>query len=112
MADSTLHSPLPCLVCNKDLGWGDYQPPSDTSPFKGLTFKASGGYGSYVFDPESDVWLELNICDECVLSHKDLICLARAPEPLPTDRRPPTRVIWDGDDPDSPHWDGSSMVGD
>lgn len=68
--------PLPCFSCGNEFEPslpGDIGPRNQ--PYGGTTFRASGQYGSTVFDP--NVWddasgfLELNICDRCLLSFKE-----------------------------------------
>ncbi|KKL16120.1 hypothetical protein LCGC14_2498770 [marine sediment metagenome] len=56
---------LPCVVCGlalEDVFPGD----SVNQPSRGLAFMSHGHYGSTVYDPMSDEFLELNICDECL----------------------------------------------
>jgi hypothetical protein len=62
---------LPCIVCNKAL-----EPAMEDAdinqPYGGLAFQSEGHYGSTVFDPMDDTYLEINICDECLLRASEL----------------------------------------
>lgn len=64
---------IPCLVCDKELtnwDWSD----EHIQPLSGLHFKSYGHYGSAVFDPMDGSSLDIAVCDECLLKHKDKIC--------------------------------------
>lgn len=58
---------LPCFACGIDLGLVS---PGKTQPYGGLTFIASGNYGSRIFDPtyRSSSTLHIVICDQCVVA--------------------------------------------
>ena len=57
-----------CFCCNKSLNiavMGD--DPTILSPlYRGLWFRAYGNYGSGVFDPVDDGFLQVAICDDCI----------------------------------------------
>lgn len=69
---------LPCIVCGKDL---ESALPADleggqNQPNDGTTFISHGQYGSTVWDPMDrggNEMLEINICDPCLLQHKDKV---------------------------------------
>jgi len=54
---------LPCIVCGRKLN-----PVFNCQPSIGTTFISHGQYGSTVFDPMTGDYLEVNICDPCVLT--------------------------------------------
>ena len=56
---------LPCTVCGIALR-NVFLEDSTNQPCNGLAFMSHGHYGSTVYDPMSDEFLELNICDECL----------------------------------------------
>lgn len=56
---------LPCVVCEKELLNVDEA--STNQPSEGLAFITHGHYGGTVFDPMDGRYLELNVCDECLL---------------------------------------------
>jgi hypothetical protein len=39
-------------------------------PNDGVVFHARGNYGSTVFDPLDGTYLEVLICDDCLVEHK------------------------------------------
>jgi hypothetical protein len=56
---------LPCVVCGKQLRNVDET--STNQPYEGLAFISHGHYGGTVFDPMDGRYLELTICDECLV---------------------------------------------
>lgn len=56
---------LPCIVCLKELD--AVMPDADNQPHEGLTFASLGHYGTTAFDPMDGSYLELNICDQCLV---------------------------------------------
>lgn len=54
-----------CIVCRKSM-------PNFThigyQPENGLAFQTLGHYGSTYFDPMDGSYLEISVCDECVIS--------------------------------------------
>jgi len=66
---------LPCIVCGRALenatgGPGD-EVMNTNQPSEGLAFKSYGHYGGTVFDPMDGHFLEVNICDSCLLEGGD-----------------------------------------
>ena len=55
----------PCIKCEKELSLFDVMHPND-----GVVFRARGNYGSTVFDPMDGSYLEVLICDDCLIKHK------------------------------------------
>jgi hypothetical protein len=56
---------LPCLMCGVQLP--NVMPHLENQPDDGLAFETHGAYGSTVFDPMDGSFLEITICDECVV---------------------------------------------
>lgn len=68
-----MRKPLPCIACG-------YQPESalpgsledaaggGQQPYGATTFTSPGQYGSTVFDDMNRSFLEINVCDACVLT--------------------------------------------
>lgn len=61
--------PVPCFKCGKELASvfrdiGD----ASTMPNDAVIFTAQGNYGSTVFDPFDGSFLEINICDSCLVA--------------------------------------------
>jgi hypothetical protein len=56
---------LPCVVCGIYLRnvWDE----AENQPKDGLAFSSRGHYGSTVFDPMDGTFIELNICDKCLI---------------------------------------------
>ena len=48
-------------------------------PYAATTFTSHGHYGSTAFDPVSDTFLEINICDDCLQGENgpDIIAVGR-----------------------------------
>lgn len=57
---------LPCVICGKWLRnvMPDY---TTNQPSEGTSFWTHGNYGSTVFDPMDGTFIEVNICDECLV---------------------------------------------
>jgi len=58
-----------CFICNKSLKReiSSSDPNTIWPVYDGISFRATGNYGSTVFDPiTDDGFLEILICDECI----------------------------------------------
>lgn len=61
---------LPCVICNttfEDAIPGTEDHPVENQPYMGTVFCSYGQYGSTVFDSMNSHFLELNICDKCLI---------------------------------------------
>lgn len=60
---------LPCLVCGRTLrnAWDG----ADNQPSEGTEFRTYGHYGSTFWDSMHGEQLVLNVCDNCLRTHKD-----------------------------------------
>lgn len=59
---------LCCIVCGRELDPAFGEEFQDgNQPFGGTVFVAHGQYGSTVFDPMNNNYLEVNICDGCLV---------------------------------------------
>jgi hypothetical protein len=56
---------LPCVVCGEKLR--NVMPDADNQPNDGVYLETHGNYGSTVYDPMDGHFLELAICDECLV---------------------------------------------
>lgn len=74
-----LTEPLPCLLCEREFQPVDTSGPLRASgqPYKGVMCWTPGSYGSQVFDTMGDTRLYFNICDPCLLLHRDKMILMR-----------------------------------
>ena len=74
---------MKCFTCEKDLG-----PVSLHAPWQcddAVMFTTHGNYGSTVYDPfDHRLSLVLNICDRCLVLHKDKVVQLKETRPLPT----------------------------
>jgi hypothetical protein len=57
--------PLPCIACGKrpegiDSDGGNH-------PYEATAFMTHGHYGSTIFDPMNGTFLEINVCDQCLV---------------------------------------------
>ena len=81
---------LPCIKCGKQLSpaFGDaYQ--DGNQPFGATVFVAHGQYGSTVFDPMNNNYLEVNICDDCLVrASKNEVVIVNTPVQA---------TFWDGE---------------
>lgn len=63
-----------CFICGKELEISGYNENDDPTIIQslhdGLWFRSSGNYGSTIFDPMDEQYLEIPICDQCVLNKK------------------------------------------
>lgn len=57
---------LKCIVCGKQLQ--NIDEAAVNQPYEGLAFISHGHYGGTVFDPMDGRYLEVNICDECLVN--------------------------------------------
>jgi hypothetical protein len=66
-----------CFCCDADLVNWEYASRSgklvNVHPMSGLHFQTYGHYGSTIFDPMDGTSLDIAICDECVLRHKNKV---------------------------------------
>lgn len=92
--DESTRTPLPCLICG-------FQPePAVTiaggtrQPSDAVMFTAgNGNYGSTVWDEMNPYRsMEINICDKCLVEHKDRVAIAEA---VRVERPEPEFVPWD-----------------
>lgn len=58
----------PCIVCGRKLENALDLPKENNQPNGGLAFTTHGHYGSTSFDPMDGTWLEINICDPCIVA--------------------------------------------
>lgn len=58
-------TPVRCIICNAELQEVDES--STNQPYKGTAFTTTGHYGSTTFDPMDGSYLEILICDPCLL---------------------------------------------
>jgi hypothetical protein len=66
---------VPCIVCNKKLR--NVLVDAENQPYQGTAFQTHGHYGSTVFDPMDGQYLEINVCDECLMKHADRVLMGR-----------------------------------
>lgn len=64
-----------CFVCGKELKMPWYDEKDEQTTIQplddGLWFRSTGNYGSTIFDPMDEQYLEISICDKCILDKKD-----------------------------------------
>ena len=59
-----------CLLCEKELEyeiWDGSDPETINPLYGGVWFRGYGQYGSTVYDPMNHEWLQIAICDACLL---------------------------------------------
>lgn len=59
---------ISCIVCRTRLesAFRDYSA-LDNQPYGGLAFQSQGHYGGTVFDPMDGTYLEISVCDPCLV---------------------------------------------
>jgi hypothetical protein len=77
---------LPCVVCGIALH-NVFHGDSINQPSGGLAFMSQGHYGSTLYDPFSDEFLELNICDGCLAKASSALRVLRHTR-IPRNGRP------------------------
>lgn len=101
---------LPCIACGQELENVDIS--STNQPYNGTAFITHGHYGSTAYDPMDGHYIEVNICDACLILHKDRVLEGR-------DRRPVMETTYlKGDlneaepcSPEEADWHIPSIVG-
>ena len=88
-------APLPCIIC----GFQPKPVAGDLShynqPDEATVFISHGHYGSTVWDPAPygcTDWIELNICDECLVARKERVLRVSQPH---TPRPEPKTRPWE-----------------
>lgn len=72
----------PCIVCGRELENILDLPQESNQPNGGLAFTTLGHFGSTAFDPMDGTWLEINVCDPCLVEaqlQKKVLLGERAP---------------------------------
>lgn len=72
---------LPCIVCEKPLK-NVFSEESENHPSEGTTFTSEGHYGSTAWDPMDGQYIEINICDECLVKKADAVYQGRNRKPV------------------------------
>ena len=66
-----------CLSCGKELDNLDYEMRDgkrvEVHPMNGLHFRTYGHYGSTAFDPMNGTYLDVAICDQCIVKNLDKV---------------------------------------
>src|ERR1044072_5509870 len=57
---------VPCIRCNKPLS--NIFDHAENQPYEGTTFQSHGHYGSTAFDPMDGQYIEINVCDACLIA--------------------------------------------
>lgn len=82
-ADMREFPQLPCIICNKELEpVGRFT--ETNQPYGGTTFATHGHYGSTVFDPMDGTFLEINLCDKCLVlaAERQAVYVSRSRRPV------------------------------
>lgn len=74
---------LSCIGCGQELvnAFDD----ATNQPYNGTTFTSHGHYGSTAFDDFEGYFLEINVCDACLILHKDRVMQGRDRRPIKED---------------------------
>lgn len=73
---------LNCIACGKELQ--NVEETATNQPYEGLAFISYGHYGGTVFDPMDGRYLEISVCDQCLLKEakKQNILLGQDRKPV------------------------------
>lgn len=66
-------SKIPCFVCDKPLHNFQWDDRVEVHPSDGLSFRTYGHYGSVVFDPMNGTYLDIAICDLCIMRNLEKV---------------------------------------
>jgi hypothetical protein len=91
---------LPCIACGRELKNVDVDVEGN-QPYAATAFTTRGHYGSTAYDPMDGHYLEINVCDLCLVLHADRAAEGRDARPVVEDGvqigmepiRPPLRLV-------------------
>ena len=72
---------LPCIACGRELTQVMKEAVSN-QPWVGTAFKSYGHYGSTAFDPMNGHFIEINVCDLCLITHTERVNTGRDRKPV------------------------------
>ena len=75
---------LPCIACGRELKQV-FDEAATNQPYAGTAFRTHGHYGSTAYDPMDGHYLEINICDLCLVTHRDRVVEGRDRKPVMED---------------------------
>lgn len=65
-----------CMCCSKVFKPANPESDEVNHPIDGTVFMAWGNYGSTVHDPIDPIFLEINVCDECLVERAENVLTA------------------------------------
>lgn len=73
-----IETKIGCIACGKELDNLEYTTRSngtkvEVHPMNGLHFRTYGHYGSTIFDPIDGTYLDIAICDVCIMKNLDKV---------------------------------------
>lgn len=71
---------LPCIACGRSLC--NVEPDLTNQPYCGTSFESHGHYGSTAYDPMDGHYLEINVCDLCLVLNADRVLEGRDFRPV------------------------------
>lgn len=71
---------LPCIACGQELA--NVNETATNQPYNGTAFNSHGHYGSTAFDDFEGYYLEINICDACLILHRERVLIGRDSRPI------------------------------
>lgn len=74
---------LPCIGCGEQLE--NIDATATNQPYNGTAFVSHGHYGSTAFDDFEGYYLEINVCDACLILHKNRVLQGRDSRPIKQD---------------------------
>lgn len=74
----------PCIACGRELEnvSADVE---GNQPYGGTAFTSHGHYGSTAYDPLDGHYIEINVCDVCLVMNRDRVREGRSKRPVMED---------------------------
>ena len=74
---------LPCIACGRELR--NCEEGATNQPYAGTAFTSYGHYGSTAFDSLDGHYIEINVCDLCLVQHAGRVLQGRDMRPVTED---------------------------
>lgn len=80
----SLELPLPCIICGFQPETTDtHDEDKGNTPYAATAFVTHGHYGSTAFDPLDGTFIEINVCDTCLVRKAETGCIGEGRDHKP-----------------------------